>query len=57
MVHDWKMLADIDQQLIFPPEIAPTNLRPDLVFWPPHLQKDGLCHRAHSSMGELSGGL
>ena len=31
--RDWRMLADIVQQLIFPPETASTNLRPDLVFW------------------------
>jgi len=24
--RDWKMLADFDQQLIFPPDIATTNL-------------------------------
>ncbi|MGH0140139.1 UNVERIFIED_CONTAM: hypothetical protein FKN15_010183 [Acipenser sinensis] len=27
------MLADVDQRLIFPPEIATTNLRPDIVLW------------------------
>lgn len=26
MAGDWKMLVDVGQQLIFPPEIAPTNL-------------------------------
>ncbi|XP_056107596.1 uncharacterized protein LOC130085708 [Rhinichthys klamathensis goyatoka] len=31
--RDWKMLADLDQRLIFPPEIATTNLRPDIVLW------------------------
>ncbi|MGH0168675.1 UNVERIFIED_CONTAM: hypothetical protein FKN15_054981 [Acipenser sinensis] len=31
--RDWKMLADVGQQLIFPPEIATTNLRPDIVLW------------------------
>lgn len=30
---DWEMRTDLDQQLIFPPEIAATNLRPDLVVW------------------------
>ncbi|MGH0173555.1 UNVERIFIED_CONTAM: hypothetical protein FKN15_068462 [Acipenser sinensis] len=30
---DWKMLADVGQRLIFPPEIATTNLRPDIVLW------------------------
>jgi len=29
--RDWKMLADLDQRLIFPPEIAITNLRPGIV--------------------------
>jgi len=29
--RDWKMLADLDQRLIFPPEIATTNLQPDIV--------------------------
>jgi len=27
------MLADLDQRLIFQPEIATTNLRPDIVLW------------------------
>jgi len=27
------MLADLEQRLIFPPEIATTNLRPDVVLW------------------------
>jgi len=27
------MLADLEQRLIFPPEIATTNLRPDIVLW------------------------
>lgn len=36
--HDWKMLADIGQQLVFPPEMASTNLRPDLVLWSPSLK-------------------
>ncbi|MGH0122885.1 UNVERIFIED_CONTAM: hypothetical protein FKN15_008810 [Acipenser sinensis] len=31
--RDWKMLADVCQWLIFPPEIATTNLRPDPVLW------------------------
>jgi len=31
--RDWKILADLDQRLIFPPEIATTNLRPDIVLW------------------------
>jgi len=32
--RDWKMLVYLDQRLIFPPEIATTNLRPDIVLWP-----------------------
>src|SRR4029434_8468580 len=35
MARDCKMLVDIGQQLIFPPEIASTNLRPDMVIWSP----------------------
>ncbi|KAL6471530.1 hypothetical protein MHYP_G00201800 [Metynnis hypsauchen] len=38
MARDWKLLVDICQQLIFPPEIAATNLRPDLVLWSPSLK-------------------
>lgn len=38
MAQDWKMLVDIGQQLIFPPEIAATTLRPDLVLWSPSLK-------------------
>ena len=38
MARDWKMLVDIGQQLIFPPEIAATTLRPDLVLWSPSLR-------------------
>ncbi|KAF4113666.1 hypothetical protein G5714_006211 [Onychostoma macrolepis] len=38
MARDWKMLVDIGQQLIFPPEIAATTLRPDLVLWSPSLK-------------------
>ncbi|CDR07751.1 unnamed protein product, partial [Oncorhynchus mykiss] len=33
MARDWKMLVDIGQQLIFPPEIASTNLRPDMAVY------------------------
>lgn len=32
------MLADISQRLTFPPEIASTNLRPDMVLWSPSLK-------------------
>ena len=35
VARDWKMLADIGKQLVFPPEIVSTNLRPDLVLWSP----------------------
>lgn len=38
MAWDWKMLVDIGHQLIFPPEIAATTLRPDLVLWSPSLK-------------------
>lgn len=31
--NDWKILTDIARQLTFPPEIASTSLRPDLVLW------------------------
>ncbi len=31
--RDWEMRVDINQRLTFPPEIAATNLRPDLVLW------------------------
>jgi len=30
--RDWKILADLDQRLIFPPEIASTNPLPDIFF-------------------------
>lgn len=33
--RDWKLLVDIGHQLIFPPEIASTTLRPDMVLWSP----------------------
>ncbi len=35
---DSKMLADIGQQLIFLPESALTNVRPDLILWLPSLK-------------------
>ncbi len=31
--RDWEMRVDLNQRLTFPPEIAATNLRPDLVLW------------------------
>ncbi|MGH0136128.1 UNVERIFIED_CONTAM: hypothetical protein FKN15_066224 [Acipenser sinensis] len=31
--RDWKMLPDVGQWLIFPPEIATINHRPDIVLW------------------------
>ena len=31
--QDWEMWVDLSQRLTFPPEIAATNLRPDLVLW------------------------
>ncbi|CAJ1055818.1 uncharacterized protein LOC121852521 [Xyrichtys novacula] len=36
---DWRMMADIGRQLVFPPEIATTTLRPDLALWSPSLKK------------------
>lgn len=38
LAQDWKMIVDIGQQLVFPPEIAATTLRPDLVLWSPSLK-------------------
>ena len=38
IARDWKMLVDIGQQLIFPPEIAAPTLRPDLVLWSPSMK-------------------
>ncbi len=52
MARDWKMLVTIGQQLIFPPEIAATTLRPDLVLLVPFIEVC-LHHRAHSPMGEF----
>ncbi len=31
--QDWEMWVDLSQRLTFPPEIAATNLHPDLVLW------------------------
>ena len=31
--RDWRMQVDLDQRLIFPPEIITTSLRLDLVLW------------------------
>ncbi len=31
--QDWEMRVDLSQRLTFPPKIAATNLRPDLVHW------------------------
>jgi hypothetical protein len=39
LARDWKMLADIGRQLVFPPEIATTTLRPDMVLWSRSLNK------------------
>ncbi|XP_061116493.1 NACHT, LRR and PYD domains-containing protein 3-like, partial [Conger conger] len=36
---DWKMLVDVGRQLVFPPEIATTTLRPDMVLWSPSRRK------------------
>lgn len=37
--QDWRLLADFDQRLCFPPEITTTNLRLDLMLWFPSLGK------------------
>lgn len=39
LVRDWKMLADVGRQLVFPPEIATTTLRLELMLWSPSLKK------------------
>lgn len=39
VARDWQLRADIGRQLDFPPEIATTTLRPDLVLWPPSVKK------------------
>ena len=31
--NDWLLLIDLETQLMFPQEIALTDLRPDLVIW------------------------
>ena len=31
--RDWRLVVDLSPRLYFPPEIATTNLRPDLVLW------------------------
>lgn len=31
--HEWQMRVNLNQQLKFPPEIAATSLRPDIVIW------------------------
>lgn len=36
--RDWKLLVDIGHQLTFPPEIASTTLRPDMVLWSPSVK-------------------
>lgn len=30
VAYDWKMLVDVGWQLVFPPQIATTTLKPDL---------------------------
>jgi hypothetical protein len=39
LARDWKMLAEIGRQLVFPPEIVTTTLRPDMVLWSSSLKK------------------
>ena len=31
--YDWQVKTDLDEKLIFPPNIAITNLRPDIIVW------------------------
>ncbi len=31
--RDWQLLVDLDKSLVFPPNIAVSSLRPDLVLW------------------------
>lgn len=38
--RDWNLLVDIGRQLVFPPEITTTTLRPDIVLWSPSIKKD-----------------
>ena len=40
MAYNGEILVDISQMLIFPQEVAPTSLRPDLVLWSPSLKTD-----------------
>ncbi|MGH0170009.1 UNVERIFIED_CONTAM: hypothetical protein FKN15_057998 [Acipenser sinensis] len=47
---DWKMPGDVGQQLIFPPESATTNLRPDIVLWS---GSAGLVHLAQEDAEKL----
>ena len=30
---DWRVIADVDRQLVFPTEITSTRQRPDLIIW------------------------
>ncbi|KAK0146192.1 Retrovirus-related Pol polyprotein from type-2 retrotransposable element R2DM [Merluccius polli] len=39
LARDWQMLVDVGRQLVFPPEIAVTTLRPDMVLWSHTLKK------------------
>ena len=39
MARDWRMVADVGRQLVFPKEIATTTLRPDIVLWSPSKKK------------------
>lgn len=66
--RDWKLLVDIAQQFVFPPEIGTPTLRPDLVLWSPSLKKvyiieltghwedsvDEACKRKHLRYSELA---
>ena len=38
--NDWKIIVDLEEfNYIFPPEIIPTSLRPDVVVWSNQLQR------------------
>ena len=37
--NDWRLLVDVKQRLVFPPEIYSTAQRPDIVIWSPSLRK------------------
>ncbi|MGH0145966.1 UNVERIFIED_CONTAM: hypothetical protein FKN15_012935 [Acipenser sinensis] len=48
------MLANVGQRLIFPPEIATTNLRPDIVLWSGSTRLVHLVEREKLQYAELA---